>query len=623
MIGRVVPELLRYGAPTTLLLVVCALAGRAVLAPWLRGLRLVDQLPYALAGGIAVVVIGSTWWAYTGNSIRPVSWLLVVLAIVGSLFVGLDLVRGEGLRPLLFAVAGVGLAVGISLLQYWPVFESGYLPESSTAFTNANNDIAIYVVQSDNVVHSGFDEFDRISGVAVGAWTKGDHTGTSTSYAVFADLLREPTWRVAMPVMLVSLAATVLLLVAIGTRIARVGRAIVLAIGLWAISAALAGTVQANYYLGQSVARLLLVAQVFAVVELFGSDRTRRVALPLVSLGLSTSAALLAYPAGQVTSLVVVGAVTAGLVAIRAVRGPGRGEWIRLARDLGLAGATVALGVLSVMPRWKMIVDTIRLYSKPGITGWPAKTLDPAILIGLKTDPSVSWSRAWWLIALVVVVLAISGAVATARRDPTTLGVVMTMLAVPAMLYVLFAARIGSSTYQTWKFVATVQPLTTLAVGLLTVLGVRAIAQSARRAIGSENVQRAARFAAPVPVLVAGLFALGVAQQTWREVTSSEAVFAGRHVRSDVIAAGRSEAVRRQPQLTITLSPYFETMVAPVVVDLHYVSWGTDTYRGPPGPQFACTLTTAAQVASGATVSDRVAGDVVLVATPQCAADNS
>ena len=194
---------------------------------------------------------------------------------------------------------------------------------------------------------------------------------------------------------------------------------------------------------------------------------------------------------------------------------------------------------------------------------------------------------------------------------------VLSLFLVPAGFYAVLALRIGSSTYQTWKLVATVQPLALIVVGALSVCGaeimiVRTIGQRAQRT-------QVLRFLAAIPVIAAALIAMRVGQGTWDDAVAARATFRSRFAHPELVAAGRDRRVRSQPSLTVSLSPYFETMVAPVVADLHNVTFGVDTYRGPGTGPGRCALTRAEPGARAEKEAIRIVGDLVL--TPQAGCD--
>ena len=192
----------------------------------------------------------------------------------------------------------------------------------------------------------------------------------------------------------------------------------------------------------------------------------------------------------------------------------------------------------------------------------------------------------------------------------------LSLLIVPSALYGVVGLRIGSSTYQTWKLAATIQPLALVVVGALSVLGAEAVMA---RFLGSRVPSaRIGRVLAVVPVIAAALLAMRVSQGTWDDTVASRATFRSRSVHPELVAAGTDPRVKAQPRLTVSLSPYFETMVAPVVADLHNVTFGVDTYRGPGAGADQCILTRAEPGALGGPGVVRVAGDLVLTPPSDC-----
>jgi hypothetical protein len=421
-------QALRYALPALALVGVMALAGGALVALPTRSWPVCERLAAAVVTATAVVVVASTWWAYRETANGPVALLLATLALVGVVVLVLGAWRStqaaggsrRGARTLLGrageCIALASGAVAVGLVQYWPVLRSGALPGFVTAFTNPNNDIAIYVLQSDNVLKRGFGEYGRVAGFAIGSWTEGDHTGTSTFLATVARLFGVSTWEMAIPFMVFVIAATVLVLVALVRRAGRIGWVGVGAAALWALAAPFPSAVQSDYFLGQAMSRLLVLAQVLFVLQLLGRARVERPILPGALVGLTTSAGFLAYPAGEVSALALVLAV-AGALTIAGWccdRSPAaRRQVVR--RGLALVAA-VGVGVVSVAPRWAMIVDTIRLYSNVDITGFPLPTARYRLLLGIGSS-AASWSS--WGAPLVVATFGLGavGLVSVVRRD--------------------------------------------------------------------------------------------------------------------------------------------------------------------------------------------------------------
>ena len=241
-------------------------------------------------------------------------------------------------------------------------------------------------------------------------------------------------------------------------------------------------------------------------------------------------------------------------------------------------------------------------------------------MLGIGDVPALGWSRAWVVVAVLVYALAAVGLVRTLRGRLDRSLTLLALVVVPSVGYVVLAARIGSTTYQTWKFLATIQPLATLGVALLAASGAGAIASFVTERLGTRLRFPLVPVAAFVPVGVVAIFMLGVAQAPWRDESSSSAAFAAASVRPALVALRTSRIVHDQPGLTVALAPYFETMVTPVVADLGGVWYGSDTYRGPGTTPPACVLTTRDQPLARSGGVRQIAGDIVLAPWPSCRA---
>lgn len=621
------------GASTVLVVFVLGL-GAAVTMPVLRSIDRVDRVDRVAtfaAAGSAVAVIAPTLWAYRESRIVPLGVAMVLLSLAGLVGWGWSAARDAADRraagsTLARAAATIGGAGGVAMLQYRQVFTSGYLPHSLTAFTNFNNDLAIYVLQSDNIRAVGFGELGRTADLFVGNWAKGDHTGASALAALLSFVLRVPAWQAAMAVLVAAVALTVLVLVGIARAIGIERRPLAWAAAAWAVCAPFPASIQSNYFLGQIVSRMLLCSLVLVIVRFALAPAPRRRStdvLHLVMIVSLVSAGLLAYPAGHLAAMVVAGLLAVGFVAAA----PELSSWRDRARRLGAIGAATMMGALTLLPRRQMIIDSVRLYSKENVTGFPLQTLDVRVLLGVPGSRTAGLSVAAVVAIAVLVALAVTGLVlglGGRRQCSAEFGVVLVVA--PAVLYLFVVLRDRTDAYQAWKTLGSVQPFAILGVSAMAVSGLDALLRrlrdtpwtvrlSARRRQATLTVLVACPVAALLSWVVLG------AQEQWTAPVSSRAIFDGRHVRPEVSGLGGSALVRAQTGLRVALSPYFETMVAAAAANLYDVHWGSDTYLGAASTAGTCVLMPAdAPLPDGATGPPIVVGaGLVLVPVPTCA----
>src|SRR4051794_18076856 len=156
--------------------------------------------------GMAVLVLGVTWYAFLGEPLRW--WLLYLVALL--VLAGVAFRERGSLRPvrpglratalgLLPWLLGIGMATAVLL----PALSSAVLPPGLvTSFTLTNNDVGSYVAEASNMAKAGFDN----AGLYF-HWTPGsdpastfaarqDHTGGNAFMAAVAAILGQPVWKV-------------------------------------------------------------------------------------------------------------------------------------------------------------------------------------------------------------------------------------------------------------------------------------------------------------------------------------------------------------------------------------------------------------------------------------------
>ena len=605
---------------STLFVVFLLGVGAAGLSPWLGRLPPLDRLSLSLSSGLALGVLGSTLWAYG----EWAAWPFAAAAVAGSVYGLVALVHSSwrehpnpqslGRRLGAVAVVAAGSAA-LALTQYRRVFTSGFLPDGLTAFSNDNNDVAIYLMQADNVRATGFGNLDRIAYNQAGDWAKGDHTGASTLYSLLSTVARLTVTEAAIPVIAAVVAVTALLLARLAMMLGLKSVVLVGVCAAWAISAPFSAVIQTNYFLGQIVSRALLVALVVAAGVLVLAERREGLAVvTLAPVALLTAAGLVTYPAGHIPALGGASLIVCGL-AVSHVRST---SWREQSVRVLLVGAAMIVGAVLVLPRWRIITDTIRLYSTENITGWPRQTLDVRVLLGLPgglSRPISVWAA---LACAGLIALLVTGVIAIVRQHSwqAVVGPLSLVLAA-ALLYGVVVARSSSTAYQAWKMAGTVQPLVIVGWCVLLASGLRWAASM----LGAE-LRSLLRPVVLLPAVILIAWTTIASQGGWTDVTRSQDLFDARHVRTEIVELGGSDLVRAQPELRIRLSDYFETMVTPAAANLYGTHLDSISYFGLPRPGGTCTLTdvrfldSLAEVSTGPALP--VGKNLVLVPTPFC-----
>jgi hypothetical protein len=435
-------------------------------------------------------------------------------------------------------------------------------------FSNTNNDLAIYIISGDNFQHRGFAEFSRVVSYQAGAMANFEVAGAASWVAWLSRLTGLPTWRSTNIAMLLIVAVTAILLYHI-TQLFISSRTVSLFAALLAMWLPFSRLAQQNYFLSQAISRLCLVFAVYGVILIW---KRRRIGT--VAVFVATVTSLVTYPAGSVSALIVLLTVAFAL----AISELASTRWIKdQLRPIVLFLVSLAIGIVIVKGRWTVIWGNIKWYSKPGVTGWSMSTRDFSTWFGI---PNAVQGFQFRLIAFLMLGLIVASClylvVNSVRRRSQELSGVM-ILAVMLFSYLVLSVKIGSSTYQSWKFLVTAQPLVSV-FGLISVY--QAVKHVSQRFVWNTKVA----FGIPV-LLMAGLLSYNGYQSRLMYQDNYQVPT------MELEQAAKSPELRQHPNLLIQLNPYLETMIAPVILDIHDAVYATDTYLGvATGNDALCTL---------------------------------
>ena len=489
-------------------------------------------------------------------------WLLSLIILGRKIFY---LIKDRTSR-----IAGKFL-VGFSLLMSaFSVWLYPYLQfpgvRNGAPFSNGNNDLAIYVVSGDNFLHRGLHEFGRVVSYLVGTTLNFEGPGSSSLVATVARFTQQSVWRTSNLAMLIVIALTTVCLYVL---LRRWSMPILIAVpaAVWMMSASYARLPQQNYFLSQTISRLALVLALIGIDTVIREYSTAQNVRGGVAIVVATWISFVTYPAGTISS---------GVVLLGALCGYFLSSWISTAtprvsfKRFVIVGASFLIPTPLLLGRWSLITANVSRYSKTGVSGWPSSTSSFASWIGV--SPFVaSWVALLISASVAVVVLFSLIRLRNSDQPETFLGLLI-FLSI-ACCYFALVFTLGSDAYQVWKFLATVQPIALC--GLLVFV---------------TNVLRRQKFPQAkyvVHVLFAGLVGLvGInvirSSDTYRIVTQLPSM--------ELEVAAKNPIVR-SPNLLIRLDPYLETMIAPVILNLHDALYASETYLAPELPKDTrCTI---------------------------------
>jgi hypothetical protein len=540
-----------------------------------------------LINGISIAILVVTLWAYAGRSNEMIAFLLVATGLVISL-IRLLPKRRNLIREFPKTFLNLGASSLAAQLMYLTVGLSGSLYMRFLPFTNANNDMASFIAGADNLNHSGFRELWRVQYFGIASGTKKEFTGAAAIISFISRLTHLETWRVAIPVMGIVTAATILVLFELCRQLGINSVILKVVAVLWSLHAPLSATVQNDYFLSQGLARLFTLTQIVLITDcIIGKSHNKL--RTMISIAITTSALLVSYSAGAGLCLLVAGIWSVCMLI-------GHSPRFETLKRSTVVLAGWAVGFIIVVPRWNSIIENLRFFSTPNITGWPARTMLPSVLLG--AGPGFAKIIPTWIAAFMVAsvgVFVISSMLKKQRMMSTTSSSALMLLGLIALLGSL-SIRFGSTTYQTWKAWGTFQPVM---ITLVVVLAER----------GARHLFKAGPVVLTILLFPVASFAVYSSQDTYRDVTVVPS--------KGLIWAESDPQLKEIPSIVVRFRPYFETMISSIILDVHNSQFGSDTYLGVPQPGGDCVLGLKTLVDPSAPVLKRY-GRVVLVGNRTC-----
>ena len=552
--------LAQYGFVTLSFGIILIVAGSSVVSNKAR-----ISLAERAAVGVAAVIAVLTAWGYSGKPNPLICYVIFAIGLVRLTFK----FHGKW-RAIDLAIAGPNLglfSVGVfaSLAPYLSVFSSGILNNAIVPFSNTNNDLASYLLGADNLSRTGFAESSRAESLGIGALSKFEFPGSSSIYSFLSHFTPIDVWRIGIPVLTVVSAITFLLLIDLQRLLGIQNRVIQFLIALWAMNSSLAVTIQNNHFLSQALARLFTVGLLVVATRYMTSNNPRDTHSHKMFI-LLTTALLISYAAGSSLFLL---SIFLWVVLLAISRGYRSITFLHLI----MFSLSITTAFVIMIPRWQLIIDNFQFFSRANITGWPAPTLRPYILLGVGNHLFFTQNVVTvGLFVVLILALIFTSVRARAKIIPKAFSALVLSLSL-FLMYIALSLSVGSTTYQTWKFLASVQCL------IIVFMMIPVYSSLIQRENGSESKRHL------LLVLLLSVIAYSAVlsgQDTFRDITVVPT--------KDLVTASHSPTVHSITNLTVALRPYLETMIAPVILDIYGARFGSDTYLGAPGPPEGCLL---------------------------------
>lgn len=446
------------------------------------------------------------------------------------------------------------LFIGATLPWLYPMME---FPQTlfGAPFANSNNDLAIYIVSADNFINAGFAEFGRVVGYQAGQLANFEVAGSSSFITLVAHISGAPVWRIVTLAMLVVLVMTVIATFELGRTlnlpvVPALLAAIIGQLTPWSV------TIAQNFFFSQAIARLALIAALLAIAKIARARSLHQNFCALVLVWASIWLSLVTYPSGSVVSLVFGALITPALL-IRGSHERERAVGPELLRLMTYLALSVVLVVPFILDRLSLISSNISWYSQANITGWSARTDNFFDFLGISATVGDGFVTFWVGLAILGVMSLLAYVVAPQRTDVLSGFLLITGA---LLVFMIVGTRVGFSTYQTWKTLATVQFV--VPVGLALIITPAASLLRSRMAAGASL--------AAVALLI--VWNTNAASKTYRFATQLPTM---------ELEIASSDRRLPRSELLIALNPYLETMIAPVILDVKNAIYATDTYLGP------------------------------------------
>ena len=474
------------------------------------------------------------------------------------------LMRG-GPKFIQHVFVSVSLVVSAFGVWLYPYFRFPSIRKGAP-FSNGNNDLAIYIVSGDNFLHAGFKEFGRVVSYQAGALTNFEVAGSSSLVATVSRFTQQAVWRSTNLSMLLIIALTT---IGIYVLLRRWSMPILIALpaAVWAMSSSYARLPQQNYFLSQTISRLALVSVLIGIDRIVRAHDRREQDQGVVIIAIATWLSLVSYPAGSISSgVVVLGVLGAYFLSLKLSKAS---ENIPVQR-LFIIPISFMLGIPLVLGRWNLIADNVSLYSKTNVTGWTSSTSSVSEWIGISGFLTSGIAIVITCVVLSLFVLSLFKLRRSSQQE-TFLGLFV-FLSIAAA-YLVLAFNLGNDAYQVWKFLATVQPIALCGLLVFVVSSLR-----------QQNLINGKHLAHAIAVCLVGLVGINTVRST--DTYRSSIQFP-----SMELEVAAKNPIVRSPNLLIRLDPYLETMIAPVILNLRDAFYASETYLGPELPKDTrCTI---------------------------------
>jgi hypothetical protein len=356
---------------------------------------------------------------------------------------------------------------------------------------------------------------------------------------------------------------------------------IALPAAVWAMSSSYARLPQQNYFLSQTISRLALVSVLIGIDRIVRAHDRREQDQGVVIIAIATWLSLVSYPAGSISSgVVVIGVLGAYFLSLKLSKAS---ETIPVQR-LFIIPISFMLGFPLVLGRWNLIADNVSLYSKANVTGWTSSTSSVSEWIGISGFLTSGIAIVITFVVLSLFVFSLFRLRRSSQQE-TFLGLFI-FLSIAAA-YLVLAFNLGSDAYQVWKFLATVQPIALCGLLVFVVSSLR-----------QQNLINGKHLPHALAVCLVGLVGINTVRST--DTYRSSIQFP-----SMELEVAAKNPIVRSPNLLIRLDPYLETMIAPVILNLRDAFYASETYLGPELPKDTrCTIShiknaTSVEVAKG------------------------
>jgi len=353
-------------------------------------------------------------------------------------------------RYLTFALPGL---VSSSAYYLWVIISSPISKPYLTSFTLSNNDLGVYLIDSTNIVKSGYKNSGDILSLDPTYWIEKDHPAAKAFFAITPSLFNLKNWQFGNIGMIFLISLLSVGLMTFVVHVLKLPIKFSLLVTLIALTNPYIFYTIGNFFLAQTICLSLMVLGISTVtMDLRNRERAAILSSTFAALLVTsseTSIILLLF-------LVVLQVFKAALPKENQKRWKlSRSSFRTIFQDVHTTLDSSFLSFLIVVPWLIPAIQQVFTSAKDGVGGWQLFVWNPLSWIGVD-DIGTENLGALIMFALIMTWIAFS---IGREKSNSNLNIAFIILGVICLTFTVGIFKWGASAYQTWKLFTTLQPI--------------------------------------------------------------------------------------------------------------------------------------------------------------------